>query len=263
MSTTVQVGGETHELRSAFVQDDILAITFSIVDEQNAQSSANTARNPNAQLSLAYISQYFDTEEHSDAVAFANLLARFNLHYEHKQFQQISATQYRAHLHFARLNKTTKDLVAHKYLLLVAELIKHYALASTHAKERVIKVDYRAGLQFDLAVVAKNLNLSINEVVTRHKRASYQAISSGFMPGFAYLEGLDPRLHQPRRERARACVPAGAVAIAGLQTAVYPFESPGGWLILGLTKQPLLEVLNGNPSAFIQPGDRVRFEELS
>ena len=79
----------------------------------------------------------------------------------------------------------------------------------------------------------------------------------GFQPGFAYLEGLPPRLHLPRLAKPRKRVPAGSVAIGGTYCGVYPGAGPGGWRLLGTTDIALFDPV-ANPPARLQPGDTVR-----
>jgi UPF0271 protein len=85
----------------------------------------------------------------------------------------------------------------------------------------------------DLQEVAAASGLSIDEVVALHARGDYVVAAVGFLPGFAYLRGLDQRLRIPRRAQPRARVAALSVAIAGPYTGIYPFASPGGWSIVG------------------------------
>ncbi|MCL4146818.1 UNVERIFIED_CONTAM: hypothetical protein GTU68_015266 [Idotea baltica] len=61
----------------------------------------------------------------------------------------------------------------------------------------------------------------------------------GFLPGFAYLGGMDERLSMPRKEKPRIRVPKGSVGIAGKQTGIYPVQSPGGWQLIGKTEVDL------------------------
>jgi KipI family sensor histidine kinase inhibitor len=110
----------------------------------------------------------------------------------------------------------------------------------------------------DLEQVAASLGLSPQEVVRRHAAPSYRIFVLGFAPGFAYLGPLPPELRLPRRAEVRQRVPAGSVAIAGEQTAVYPFETPGGWHILGRTELVLWDPA-ADPPALLRPGGRVRF----
>ncbi|WP_344868644.1 allophanate hydrolase subunit 1 [Amycolatopsis ultiminotia] len=113
----------------------------------------------------------------------------------------------------------------------------------------------------DLTDVAKATGCSVEEVVRRHSSGSYVAAFCGFAPGFAYLTGLDPVLHLPRRSTPRTRVPAGAVAIAGEYTAVYPHPSPGGWQLLGHTDVTVWDVERPQPN-LLSPGTRVRFEVI-
>jgi biotin-dependent carboxylase-like uncharacterized protein len=110
----------------------------------------------------------------------------------------------------------------------------------------------------DLAEVASLTGLGVAEVVRRHAAATYTVAFGGFMPGFAYLTGLDPVLHLPRRSSPRTRVPAGSVAVAGEFAAVYPSATPGGWRLLGTCTTPLFDV-HRDPPALLRPGTRVRF----
>ncbi len=110
----------------------------------------------------------------------------------------------------------------------------------------------------DLAGTAAELGLAVDELVRRHAGGQYTVAFCGFAPGFAYLRGLEPRLHVARLAEPRTRVPAGAVGIAGEFTGVYPRESPGGWRLLGRTAAPLWD-LDRTPPALLVPGTRVRF----
>lgn len=110
----------------------------------------------------------------------------------------------------------------------------------------------------DLADVATNCAMSVDEVVRRHAGVEYTAAFCGFVPGFAYLIGLDPRLHLPRRATPRPRVAPGSVAIASEYAAVYPSATPGGWHLLGTTDAVLWDEARPSP-ALVEPGTRVRF----
>ena len=118
-----------------------------------------------------------------------------------------------------------------------------------------VEVDYDGE---DLAAVAETLSLSTDEVVRLHCGGDYTVAFCGFMPGFSYLTGVDPRLMLPRRTTPRTRVAAGSVAIAAEFTAVYPRESPGGWHLLGRTDAAMW-VDDRDPPALLPPGTRVRF----
>jgi KipI family sensor histidine kinase inhibitor len=110
----------------------------------------------------------------------------------------------------------------------------------------------------DLADVAARTGLSIADVIARHTAVEYHVLALGFAPGFAYLGELDPALRLPRHDTPRPRVPAGSVAIAGAQTAVYPSTTPGGWHLIGSTATRLFDAARA-PAALLSAGDRVRF----
>ncbi len=110
----------------------------------------------------------------------------------------------------------------------------------------------------DLAEVAERTGLSVEEVIRRHSEKSYRAYATGFQPGFAYLGELDPALVLPRRPEPRLRVRAGSVAIAGMQTAVYPLDTPGGWHLIGETPLRMFDA-NRTPPSLIRAGDTVQF----
>ncbi len=110
----------------------------------------------------------------------------------------------------------------------------------------------------DLDEVATLTGLSRGEVVRAHTGSDWRVSFCGFVPGFAYLVGGDPRLRVPRRREPRTSVPAGAVALAGEFSAVYPRSSPGGWQLIGRTEAVLFDVRQ-DPPALLAPGRSVRF----
>jgi KipI family sensor histidine kinase inhibitor len=113
----------------------------------------------------------------------------------------------------------------------------------------------------DLPEVARLCRLSIAEVIALHVGAEYRVGAIGFAPGFAYLGELHPLLSLPRRATPRVLVPAGSLAIAERQTAIYPHSSPGGWHLLGHCPWQLFDARR-EPPCFLQLGDRVRFRAI-
>jgi KipI family sensor histidine kinase inhibitor len=113
----------------------------------------------------------------------------------------------------------------------------------------------------DLAEVAATTGLTPATVVAAHSGAVFSVAFCGFAPGFAYLTGLPPELHLPRRAVPRTRVPEGSVAIADDFSAVYPRPSPGGWHLLGRTDARLWD-LDRDVPGLLQPGDQVRFVEV-
>nr|MDP0502722.1 5-oxoprolinase/urea amidolyase family protein [Verrucomicrobiota bacterium JB025] len=109
----------------------------------------------------------------------------------------------------------------------------------------------------DLASVADQTGLEVDEVIHLHSTATYTVAAVGFSPGFPYLMGLPERLHLPRIPTPES-VAEGSVAIAGSQAGIYPNPSLGGWHVLGTTNIPLFDP-EATPPSLLQPGDTVRF----
>ncbi|MDQ1245983.1 MAG: hypothetical protein QG597_350 [Actinomycetota bacterium] len=113
----------------------------------------------------------------------------------------------------------------------------------------------------DLADVARHLGVTVDDVIALHSQGTFDAGFFGFSPGFAYLTGLHPRLHLPRRATPRTAVPAGAVAIAAAYTAVYPRTSPGGWHLIGHTDAVMFDPQR-TPPTLVSLGAKVRFRPV-
>jgi inhibitor of KinA len=122
-------------------------------------------------------------------------------------------------------------------------------------REHEIRVTYDGA---DLEQVSLSCGISVDEVIARHSGRRYTVDLLGFVPGFGYLSELDPALQLPRRPQPRPRVPAGSVAIAGAQTAVYPLDTPGGWHLIGRTDETMFDP-ERDPPALLRAGDIVRF----
>jgi inhibitor of KinA len=114
----------------------------------------------------------------------------------------------------------------------------------------------------DLADLAAFARCSVDEVIELHLAREYRVFVVGFVPGFAYMASVDPRIATPRRESPRLKVPAGSVAVAAGQTGVYPAETPGGWSLIGRCPVKPYDASRAEPFLF-HPGDRVRFTRIS
>lgn len=129
-------------------------------------------------------------------------------------------------------------------------------------KTHVLPVYYDQEFCPDLDVVAAMKGLTVDQVITLHSGLVYRVYALGFAPGFAYLGEIDEQLIVPRLASPRQRVPAGAVAIAERQTAVYPSASPAGWHVLGLCPHDL-RPNNEALMPLLSVGDEVRFEAVS
>jgi inhibitor of KinA len=124
-----------------------------------------------------------------------------------------------------------------------------------------VPVCYGGELGPDLAEVAAFARATEAEAIELHCAPVYRVYVVGFMPGFAYMASVDPRLAMPRRPTPRTRVPAGSVAIASGQTGIYPIDSPGGWHLIGRTRLKPYDERRSEPFLF-KPGDRVRFHPV-
>ena len=136
----------------------------------------------------------------------------------------------------------------------------------SHAKAqgRLIRIPvcYDPAFAWDLAAVAQHTGLSPEALVAAHTQAVYQVHAVGFSPGFAYMGTVPASLQVPRHPQPRQSVPAGSVAIAAQQTAIYPIETAAGWHIIGRTPLDLSLQDPANLTRF-RVGDRVQFEPIS
>ncbi|MBM3351721.1 MAG: 5-oxoprolinase subunit PxpB [Betaproteobacteria bacterium] len=145
---------------------------------------------------------------------------------------------------------------------LLAECLKLAGKFEDSGRTVEVPVCYAAEFGLDLPELAAKLSLSQAEIAKRHAKLLHRVLMVGFSPGQPYIGGLDPRLSLPRRATPRTRMPAGSVAIANLQTAVYPYETPGGWSIIGRTPLRVFDPAREPPSLFA-PGDRVRFMPIA
>jgi inhibitor of KinA len=125
-----------------------------------------------------------------------------------------------------------------------------------------IPVCYGGEFGPDLDFVARHNGLTTAEVIELHATSEFQVYLIGFAPGFPYLGGMSPRIAAPRLESPRLQVPAGSVAIAGLQSGIYPLTSPGGWRLIGRTPITLF-CATARPPSLLRAGDQVRIRPIS
>jgi inhibitor of KinA len=154
-------------------------------------------------------------------------------------------------------------------------------------KERLIKIPvcYEDEFASDIHRLAKEKNISIEEVIHIHTAKQYKVYMLGFLPGFPYMGELVENIAMSRKSQP-VNVAAGSVAIAGKQTGIYPFASPGGWQIIGRTPLKLFKALpnpdtsgqalsegealdsesfnpDANDPTLLKAGDRVQFYSIT
>ena len=145
----------------------------------------------------------------------------------------------------------------------VVENILYVVQHSEPPEEKLVEVPVLYGGNYgkDIQRVVQFSKLSESEIIQRHQTGNYLVYFLGFTPGFPYLGGMDQDLTTPRIQTPRKRVPQGSVAIAGAQTGIYPFPSPGGWNLIGRTPLKIFNISNPQNS-LIQMGNKVQFKSI-
>jgi len=125
-----------------------------------------------------------------------------------------------------------------------------------------IPVCYDVILGIDLNEMAEQKDLSIEEIVQLHSSVTYRVYMIGFMPGFPYMGKVNDKIATPRKNSPRKNVVGGSVGIADFQTGIYPFDSPGGWNIIGQTPMMMFNT-SYIETCLLKPGDKVNFVPIS
>ena len=131
-------------------------------------------------------------------------------------------------------------------------------------EEHIVEIPVCYGGEFgpDIEHVAKINNITVDEVIKIHTDQKYLVYMIGFAPGFPYLGGMCEKIAAPRRESPRTAIPKGSVGIAGMQTGVYPIETPGGWQLIGRTPIKMFD-LNKDTKSILKPVDIAKFYSIS
>lgn len=149
------------------------------------------------------------------------------------------------------------EVTAVKELITSTNIVK-----KTHVQLYHIPVCYDPEFGLDLKLISRIKNITESQVIKLHSEPIYTVYFIGFLPGFLYLGGLDPRLQISRKDQPRMKVEKGAVGIGEDQTGIYPKSSPGGWQIIGNSPVPLFDK-NKIPPCEILPGSKVKFYPVS
>jgi len=146
---------------------------------------------------------------------------------------------------------------------LIKSLWNKQATAQKHSNRMLtVPVCYEEPYALDLLEISKLSGLKPEDLIAKHCSQRYHVFMLGFLPGFPYLGILPDFLQFPRKKDPRLHVPARSVGLAGAQTGIYPFKSPGGWNIIGRTPLPIFNATQ-NDSFLFKIGDEVQFLAIS
>ena len=124
-----------------------------------------------------------------------------------------------------------------------------------------IPICYDFGI--DLNDISRKLKIDKNEIIKIHSQTTFYIYMIGFVPGHPFMGDLDSMLYLNRLETPRVKVPAGSIGIIEKFCNIYPYESPGGWNIIGRTPIKVFNNKNETQPCLLSPGDIVNFKPIS
>ncbi|REL34166.1 5-oxoprolinase subunit PxpB [Thalassotalea euphylliae] len=233
---------------------DISAIEFDFISEDTLllRWPEQVCRQQHRQIIKA---QQHLTNERSQFIT--DTLVSFNSLLIYYRYPLLSANQLQTLIEQALANRAESHATAQEHANPASADDKPLA-----GKQISIPTYYDEQAGWDLTEVMQTTGLSQQAIIAKHSEPEYYAYALGFSPGFAYLASLNSQLQMPRKAIPRKQMPAGAVAIAGEQTAVYPDATPGGWHIIGQCPVSLYQVTDTGIESVIKVGDSVRFTPI-
>jgi len=128
-------------------------------------------------------------------------------------------------------------------------------------KHWIIPICY--DFEIDLNNISKELKLDKEEIINIHINSTFFIYMIGFVPGHPFMGDLDSKLFLNRLKTPRVKVPAGSVGIVEKFCNIYPYESPGGWNIIGRTPIKLFNNKDNLKPSLLSPGDTIKFKSIS
>lgn len=162
-------------------------------------------------------------------------------------------------VHYSLLKST--PLVVEKLLETVVLSVSQPSVLDRRSKVIELPVYYHQSVGWDLPALSEKTGLSVAQIIHLHSETTYRVCAVGFAPGFAFLAEVPAAINISRHPTPRSFVPAGSVAIADAQTAVYPADSPGGWQIIGNCPLKLFDP-NSTPISPFAVGGSVKFRSV-
>ncbi len=145
----------------------------------------------------------------------------------------------------------------------VEKLLEKFKIVENQISRKItIPVCYDERVAPDILELSLAHKMTIADLIRIHCGIAYRVYMIGFLPGFAYMGSVDPSIASPRKASPRTIVPKGSVGIAGEQTGIYPFDSPGGWQLIGRTPLLLFDQTKPSP-CLLEPGDEVQFYPIT
>ena len=115
----------------------------------------------------------------------------------------------------------------------------------------------------DIERLEKKLSLNKDEILENFFKQEFFCYMTGFIAGMPFLGDLDEKMRAQRLETPRVKVPKGSVGMTEQFANIYTFESPGGWNIIGNTPIDVFESSKEKEPNLINPGDTVKFKQIS
>jgi len=128
-------------------------------------------------------------------------------------------------------------------------------------KEWTIPICY--DFELDLDNISKELRLDKEEIISIHSNSTFFIYMIGFVPGHPFMGDLDSKLFLNRLKTPRVKVPSGSVGIVEKFCNIYPYESPGGWNIIGKTPIKLFNNKDSSRPCLLSPGDTIKFKSIT
>jgi len=132
---------------------------------------------------------------------------------------------------------------------------------SQNSKKWIIPICY--DFQMDLDNISKTLKIDTDEIKKIHLNTNFFIYMIGFVPGHPFMGDLNSKLFLNRLKTPRVKIPSGSVGIVEKFCNIYPYESPGGWNIIGRTPIKLFNKKNEEKPCLLSPGDTVQFKSIS
>jgi inhibitor of KinA len=164
---------------------------------------------------------------------------------------------------FAGIKNNIKNITVFEWMKQQIEEALKSGIVSARVGRQVIRIPvcYHPEFALDSEKIAAEKSLSVDEIINIHTSGRYRVYMLGFLPGFAYMGQVDERIRFERKPEPEN-IKAGSVGIAGRQTGIYPFDSPGGWQIIGRTPLKIFNRQNSIPTLF-HAGDTVEFYSIT